>query len=227
MSGTRDKELDKRRTLELIRNPNRPKDTDGENWLGHGALGGQYAKLDNLLLDGATMEEMQHAGNAKSTIRAHIQSLKRDHDLLVIKDAHGRWMFDRKHLEIAVSEPFPEEIAEPQGLPEGAVRTITVNAYERNREARDECIKVHGTTCTICAFNFRDAYGEVAEGRIHVHHLRPLSEIGEEYFVDPVADLRPVCPNCHLVLHLRNPAYSIEEVKAFLGQRVVRAVEAE
>jgi 5-methylcytosine-specific restriction protein A len=62
---------------------------------------------------------------------------------------------------------------------------------------------------------FEQCYGEVAKGFIHVHHLRPLSEIGEEYEVDPIADLRPVCPNCHAVLHLRVPAYSIEEVMNF------------
>src|ERR1043166_6837191 len=29
-----------------------------------------------------------------------------------------------------------------------------------------------------------------------VLHLQPLSGISEEYEVDPIADLRPVCPNC-------------------------------
>ena len=60
-------------------------------------------------------------------------------------------------------------------------------------------------------------YGEVAEGLIHVHHLRSLSEVGEEYIVDPIADLRPVCPNCHAVLHTRTPPFSIEEVVTFLN----------
>jgi|ERR1700734_3962751 len=54
-------------------------------------------------------------------------------------------------------------------------------------------------------------------GFIHVHHLRQLSDIRKEYLVDPIKDLRPVCPNCHAVLHLRNPAYSIEDVLAFLA----------
>ena len=46
-----------------------------------------------------------------------------------------------------------------------------------------------------------------------------LSEVGREYVVDPVTDLRPVCPNCHAVLHARKPAYSIEDVRELLGQR--------
>lgn len=44
----------------------------------------------------------------------------------------------------------------------------------------------------------------------------PISEIGTEYEIDPIKDLRPVCPNCHAVIHLREPAFSIEEVKAML-----------
>ncbi len=123
---------------------------------------------------------------------------------------------------------LPEEIAATTTpLVEGAVCRVSVNAYERNPEARRRCIQAHGTTCAICAFIFGAVYGEVAEGYIHVHHLRALSEIDGEYVVDPVADLRPVCANCHAVLHRRIPAYSIEEVRAFLGGRVVRAVSAE
>ncbi|MFQ3651911.1 MAG: HNH endonuclease [Gemmataceae bacterium] len=120
---------------------------------------------------------------------------------------------------------LPEEITNPTThLLEGAVCRVMVNAYERNPQARRRCIEAHGTSCVICGFSFGEAYGEVAEGYIHVHHLRPLSEIGGEYTVDPVEDLRPVCPNCHAVLHRRIPAYSIEEVRAFLGGRMVRAI---
>jgi len=114
---------------------------------------------------------------------------------------------------------LPEEIAATTTFVEGAVRRVSVNAYERRPEARRQCIQRHGTTCCICDFRFGAVYGEVAEGYIHIHHLRPLSEIGGEYVVDPVEDLRPVCPNCHAVLHRRIPAYSIEDVKAFLTSR--------
>ncbi len=109
-----------------------------------------------------------------------------------------------------------DEITEPETLVEGAACRISVNAYERNPEARRRCIEHHGPSCCICDLSFGSVYGEVADGYIHVHHLRALSEIGEEYTVDPIADLRPVCPNCHAVLHRRTPAYSIEEVRRFL-----------
>lgn len=114
---------------------------------------------------------------------------------------------------------LPEEIAATTTLAEGAVCRVSVNAYERNPEARRQCIEQYGARCCICGFSFSETYGEVADGYIHVHHLRPLSEIGKEYLVNPVEDLRPVCPNCHAVLHRRIPPYSIEEVRAFLKPR--------
>ena len=42
---------------------------------------------------------------------------------------------------------------------------------------------------------------------------------GADYEVDPVRDLRPVCPNCHAVLHRREPPYSLDEVREFLQAR--------
>lgn len=115
---------------------------------------------------------------------------------------------------------LPEEIAAAaEPVVEGAVYRVVVSAYERDPETRRRCIEAHGTTCCICEFSFAVAYGPVAEGFIHVHHLRPLSEAGGMHRVDPIEDLRPVCPNCHAVLHRRVPAYSIEDVRWFLVQQ--------
>jgi 5-methylcytosine-specific restriction protein A len=113
-------------------------------------------------------------------------------------------------------QPLPDELDLSMPLHEGARYRVTVNAYERDPHARARCIEEHGTSCVICGFSFVAAYGPVGDGFIHVHHVRPLSEIGEEYEVDPIQDLRPVCPNCHAMLHRRVPAYSIDEVRAFL-----------
>jgi 5-methylcytosine-specific restriction protein A len=113
----------------------------------------------------------------------------------------------------------PDEVSPPRLLAEGAVCRVTVNAYERNPEARRRCIAAYGTGCCICGFSFGEVYGPDAEGYIHVHHIRPLSEVGREYIVDPIEDLRPVCPNCHAVLHLSDPCRTIEEVRQFLEQQ--------
>lgn len=114
----------------------------------------------------------------------------------------------------------PADIIQQSFLyPEGAVRQITVNAYERSPEARRRCLEYHGRSCAVCGMSFGAVYGPLAEGFIHVHHLKPLSEVGEGYEVDPVVDLRPVCPNCHAVLHLGEPCRSIDEVQGLLGRQ--------
>ena len=103
-------------------------------------------------------------------------------------------------------------------LIEGSVHTITVNAYERNTLARKACLKHYGTSCVVCGFNFEATYGAFASGFIHVHHLVPLSDIGETYTVDPIKDLRPLCPNCHAAIHLGGQARTIEELRKLLGE---------
>jgi 5-methylcytosine-specific restriction protein A len=114
---------------------------------------------------------------------------------------------------------LPEEIPDDISFFEGSKQRVTINAYERSPKARQECIAYYGTSCVVCGFNFAEAYGEVGEGLIHVHHLKPLAGIGEGYEVNPVSDLRPVCPNCHAIIHKRSPPYTIEEIQNLLKTR--------
>jgi 5-methylcytosine-specific restriction protein A len=115
-------------------------------------------------------------------------------------------------------EQYPDEIPidNEESLFEGAKRTIIVNAYERNSKARQLCIEHYGTTCSVCNFEFEKKYGEHGKDFIHVHHLTPISDIGKHYEVDPIKDLRPVCPNCHAMLHRVEPTLTIEELKSLL-----------
>jgi predicted HNH restriction endonuclease len=103
------------------------------------------------------------------------------------------------------------------GFYEGNDTRIPVTRYERNRTARRKCIEHYGAVCNVCGFDYGQAYGGLANGYIHVHHLLPLSHIKKTYRVDPIKDLRPVCANCHAVLHLRNPPFTIEELKHTLS----------
>jgi 5-methylcytosine-specific restriction protein A len=59
-------------------------------------------------------------------------------------------------------------------------------------------------------------YGAIGENKIHVHHLKPLSILQEKYVPNPVQDLRPVCPNCHLIIHSKTEPFTIEEVKQMI-----------
>lgn len=127
-----------------------------------------------------------------------------------------KWSFaddPQAHPEV----PAEEIETEPQSIIEGAKKQITVNIYERDPNARRKCIAHWKAKCVVCEFNFKSVYGELGEGYIHVHHLKPLAEVGEEYVLDPINDLRPVCPNCHAMLHRRKPALSIDELVAIVA----------
>jgi 5-methylcytosine-specific restriction endonuclease McrA len=118
-------------------------------------------------------------------------------------------------------EPLPEELPWTGSLLEGTGHRTTINAWERNPLARRHCIAHYGASCAVCGFKFGAVYGPLVEGFITVHHLKPLSEIGEEYEVDPITDLRPVCPNCHSVIHKGGECRTIEEARRLVDPRVV------
>jgi len=106
-----------------------------------------------------------------------------------------------------------EEVPSKIEFVEGATRPVLVNAYERNRRAREKCLAHYGRSCVVCGFNFAESYGDAAAGFIQVHHIVPIARIRREYHLNAITDLRPVCPNCHAVIHRREPPFSIEEVK--------------
>lgn len=114
---------------------------------------------------------------------------------------------------------LPDEDEEGTRYTEGAVRTVVVNRYERDLKGRKACIQHYGATCTICGFDFAQVYGDIGQGFIHVHHITELSSIGKEYSLDPVKDLRPVCPNCYAMIHQKKPAYSLDEIRASIQKK--------
>lgn len=111
-----------------------------------------------------------------------------------------------------------EEIETPEKYSEGAKTTISINAFERSAKARKACIQHHGLNCAACGFNFKTVYGPLGEEFIHVHHIVPIGSVGDEYTVDPVTDLIPVCPNCHAMIHRVNPPLTIAQMREILGK---------
>lgn len=126
-----------------------------------------------------------------------------------------RWRFDSSgEAEVNIPEEVIFDISvSPQSITEGAVKKITVNAYERNPVARRACLKAHGFQCAACGFDFEFFYDDIGKKYIHVHHITPISSIGENYIINPVTDLVPLCPNCHAMIHRTNPPMSVEDLK--------------
>ncbi len=108
---------------------------------------------------------------------------------------------------------YPDELWPGRKYSEGSRKQVRVNAYERNARARAACLHHHGSACAVCELSFPDRYGELGDGFIHVHHVAPLSDMPDGYRVDPIKDLVPVCPNCHAMLHRKDPPLSVDELR--------------
>ena len=170
--------------------------------LGHSHLG--WPKVQQLLADGSIVHVLWRNAPRKAFIYA---GTARPFKVIAASPVEVLWSLDARDR--------PDEI--PVGkLREGAVKKVKVNAYERDPVARQICIDHYGLTCAVCELRFDQRYGPIGAGFIHVHHLVPLSQIGAEYQVDPISDLRPVCPNCHAMIHRRRPPFSIKEVRESL-----------
>lgn len=125
--------------------------------------------------------------------------------------------YDDSQPKVAFS--IPEEMPRGQTFEEGAAVEILINRYERDPAARERCISHYGAVCVVCGLSFADQYGPEVDGLIHVHHLTPIASVGKRKAIDPVRDLRPVCPNCHAVIHSTRKPRTIGEVKNMLRGR--------
>ncbi len=96
---------------------------------------------------------------------------------------------------------------------EGRKVLALTSRYERNPVLRAKAIKIHGTICKVCGFDFETHYGERGRNFIEVHHLEPLASLDEPSTINPAVDLTVLCANCHRMIHrYKYQVLSIEEL---------------
>lgn len=104
---------------------------------------------------------------------------------------------------------------------EGATSAKLVAYYERNPKIRASAIRLHGTTCKACGFNFEQTYGARGKDFIEVHHLVPISTYIEATGINPESDLTVLCSNCHRIVHrIKDNPLSLEQLKELIEQHV-------
>ena len=100
---------------------------------------------------------------------------------------------------------------------EGSRRLVVHLRRERNQTlVRKKKNLAQSLCCEACAFSFSLVYGESAAEYCEVHHLVPLAK-AEQSTTTRMRDLAILCANCHRVVHLRNPPYSLPELKEMLS----------
>jgi len=96
-------------------------------------------------------------------------------------------------------------------------RRLAIHLYkERDRElVKNKKKAASSLNCEICGFSFGDTYGKFASHYCEVHHLLPIGALTEATEME-LSDLAILCANCHRVVHLRNPPYSLQQVRDML-----------
>lgn len=102
-------------------------------------------------------------------------------------------------------------------LDEGFKYQIIKEVTYRNKKIVALAKEHHGTICEVCDFDFAKIYGSHGEGFIEMHHLFPIAEGKRKTSIE---DLRPVCANCHRMLHRGKELLSIEELKEIIKENL-------
>lgn len=97
-----------------------------------------------------------------------------------------------------------EEAVSSEGEVEGGISVSVIRRRERNPRNRLLALRIHGELCKVCGFDPVQQYPRL-RSIIEVHHIQPLSSLGEPRTYDPAEDLVPLCPNCHRAAHTKRP----------------------
>lgn len=186
--------------------------------------------------------EMNNFGSLRTRI-IWIQDLKKEFDDILIKYSGQSEKNDQypsiKFIKLSENcykvefidldelndyEVNPLETIETEHGVEGKKVKIYTTKYERDPANRKEAIKIHGTRCMVCDFDFEEVYGELGKDFIEVHHTKPLYSLEYEVEVNPEEDLVCLCSNCHRMIHRnKNKIMSVEELKKLMGEQSVFA----
>jgi predicted HNH restriction endonuclease len=75
--------------------------------------------------------------------------------------------------------------------------------------------------CAACGFCFEDKYGDIGKDFIEIHHENPVYQYSDDgfeaYVSEAVKKVRPLCANCHRMIHHNGKRpLSINELKKLI-----------
>jgi hypothetical protein len=125
-------------------------------------------------------------------------------------------LYKPKNTEFKVSEVTDLVVIEGDSILAQHLR------YERNssfiKKVKEQALCENKMlNCQICGFSFIEKYGEIGEGFIEAHHIRPFFEIKEKTITSR-DDIALVCSNCHRMLHRGIETLNTEELKQTINK---------
>jgi len=140
-------------------------------------------------------------------------------------DSHSvYWPIIDHELELRSATRKAKEVAtktKEKIYPEGGLREIRTEIAIRNPKLILEARRRYGTECMVCGFDFERKYGELGDGFIEVHHLKPLSK-RRNVAPTRIEDVSVVCSNCHRMIHKKRPPISPASLKHMIRKEMAR-----
>lgn len=191
------------------------------------SLGGQARPVE-IADEVRRMFPAPYTGHLLQSVRARIQECssdshhwkgKRDLFYSVHGIGGGVWgLRDMDPLNPANQDGLVDA-AETYMAAEGAAALRTHLRRERSKTLIDRFKRQLATfACSVCDFDFGEAYGELGYGFVEAHHRVPIARL-EPGTKTRIEDLAAVCSNCHRMLH-RQGTISVEELRSQLARRV-------
>ncbi len=115
--------------------------------------------------------------------------------------------------------------SETDEVKEGKAVVKQTKVKERSKKLREAALQYYTKdgriACHVCGFDFYSFYGALGEGYIQMHHEKPIYQYSDEgfsqYVKQAIKDMKPVCANCHCMVHRnRNNALTLEELKKII-----------
>ena len=161
----------------------------------------------------------QYLDSRQMTLRLALQQNATASDLERIDAVFGAQFVDTESLEDQISNDL--KLLAHENSIEGGRGERLISYFERKPKLRAAAIKIHGTSCLACGFNFETAYGVHGKNYIEVHHIVPISTLEEPSTIDPRHDLAVLCSNCHRMVHRKQDVpLSVDELaKIVAGHR--------
>ena len=153
-----------------------------------------YIKCDDVKMRGDI--NLLHGCCVRQISKSTFQNLKR------ALDKAGARSFRSEDPLNGIVKTDIEAVKVEEGMEGKKTRVLRyTNRYERNPDLRVTAIRVHGTNCQVCGFNFEKVYRDRGFGYIEVHHKRPVFTFGKNVRVNPRTDMAVLCSNCHRMIH--------------------------
>ena len=107
------------------------------------------------------------------------------------------------------------------GFAEGREKLRQHIVRERNHcvitKAKEKYLETHSSlSCEICGFDFSSVYGDIGQGFIEGHHIKPVSQLqpNEKTHIE---DIVLLCSSCHSMIHRRKPWFSKSQLQKLIS----------